>query len=145
MNPYETYLFGILSGRAKKALAEVRLGKESFMLHNIFHQTRIRVLTVGRRRILQVKVKIKGSFIDLPERLCTDNPRDLQLLKETAQRQFGAELTALIQKLQSLAADPVGFSSKLVIAGVSDWRAVFRSIPVKVTVDMDFRYSPPSR
>jgi spore germination protein len=145
LSPEEAYLFGILSGKARKAIIQFAAGQDSVTLHNVYHRTRLDVVRSNHRNILRMRLAVKGSILDLPPSMETDRPENLEYLKEEAQRQLTARIGGLIKKFQTLGVDPVGFGNQLIIAGVPEWRETFRQIPFRIQTTIDYRYTPPAR
>lgn len=105
------------------------------------YKPHIKVIQRGAENAILLKIDSVGTLFEIPPGM-SNNVTTLKQIKIAMEKQLAKEIMAVVKHLQALNSDPVGFRKYLEVAGVKNWRAVYRSIPVKIKVNFNYLNLP---
>lgn len=141
LNPDESYIFGALTGKVEKSLKEISVNNQKIAFQQVAFKPHIKVIKHGAENAIILKINTVGTLFEIPSGLA-NNVQTLKQIKFTMENQLEKEIELVVKHLQALNSDPVGFRKYLEVAGVKNWREVYRNIPVKIKVNFSYLNLP---
>jgi Ger(x)C family germination protein len=141
LNSDESYIFGALTGKVEKSYKEITFNNQKVGFHQVAFKPHIKVIKHGAENTILLKINTVGTLFEIPPGI-SDDVQTFKQIKIALEKQLEKEIMFVVKRLQTLNSDPVGFRKYLEVAGVKNWRAVYRNIPVKIKVNFSYLNLP---
>ncbi|NLY74692.1 MAG: Ger(x)C family spore germination protein [Firmicutes bacterium] len=143
LNPDESYLFGVLTGKVEEGYKEITVQNQEVGFSKVRYKTRIRIIRNRNHDRIQVEIKASGTLLQIPKGF-PNRVATYKSIKTEMEKQLKRQILALVKKMQLQNTDPVGFRKRMEIAGIKDWEKVYPLIPVDIKVRFKFRNLSPA-
>ncbi|MGE5557425.1 MAG: Ger(x)C family spore germination protein [Bacillota bacterium] len=143
LSPGESYFFGVITGQVTEGYQEITVKGKRTGFSKVSYHPKIRIRRFHGHSSIFLEINTQGTLLQIPGGF-PNRVETYRLIKREMERQLKKRVLSVVDKLQSLNADPVGFQKYMEIAGIKNWDEAYPVIPVEIKVHFNFRNLSPA-